>query len=450
MRVPIPEFLLTGGLAAAFATLGEILLARRVRSLAEGNEAMLAGMGAAAAALFPFTLLFGGRALAAEAVLLGTAFLLAIARRIRTRDAAPPESPPRTRDPLARWLLAAVGLVIAAFAALNFRLTYVWDGLLIWATKAQLLSHAGALTREWYPGDVYDLRHLAYPLLVPLCESLLGVLRGGFHFDVTKPVFFLFYLSLLAGTYSATRAVASARAAALATMLVALVPALVSGPAAGGYADMPQAAVVAAVTAAALKSRADGRSALPWLIGALTTVKSEGTILAVAACAAVALYWFLDARASFWRRSVHESQSLAIVAACFLLRLTYIRWVAAPVDVYSGSLSAAIARLPEVVRLCVAELISPPQWGLLWPGFLLAAVVLLAGGSLREKVLASTVGATLVLLMAPFLFTTWPLELQISQAYSRLAAQIAPAAAVAMVLGYRVARNRIDEMRVLR
>ncbi len=466
MRVPLPELLFTALLAAAFAALGEILLRRRIRGLASANESMLVGMGASAAALFPLTLLLGRRALLAEAAVLGAALVLRTAARIRSGDrggpgerrappaqrTAPPETPPASADPLGRWLLGAVGLVIAAFAALNFRYTYVWDGLLIWATKAQFLSHAGGLTREWYPGDVYDLRHLAYPLLVPLCESLIGVLRGGFHFDVTKPVFFLFYLSLLAGTHSAARASSSARAAALATLLVALVPALVSGPAAGAYADMPQAAVVAAVTAAALNPRRDGRSALPWLIGALTAVKAEGTILAVIACAAVALFWILDA-GSFWRRAASEKTSLAIVGAFFLLRLTYIRWIdapGAPYDVYSGSPAAALARLPDVARLCIAELLQPRQWGLLWPAFFLAAAALVAGAPLREKVLAAAVVAALAVLMVPFLFTTWPLELQISQAYSRLASQVAPAAVVALVLGYRTARNRIDATRVLR
>jgi hypothetical protein len=76
--------------------------------------------------------------------------------------------------------------------------------------------------------------------------------------------------------------------------------------------------------------------------------------------------------------------------------------------------------------------------------------VLLAGGSRREKLLAASVGAALVVLTVPFLFTSWPFELQISQAYSRLAAQVAPAAAVALVLAYRSARKRIDETRVLR
>ena len=43
----------------------------------------------------------------------------------------------------------------------------------------------------------------------------------------------------------------------------------------------------------------------------------------------------------------------------------------------------------------------------------------------------------------PFLFTTWPLELHVEQAYFRLLAQLAPAAVVAVVLGYARAREAV-------
>ena len=446
MRIPLPELLITAILAAAFAAAGEVLTRRPARSLETANEAMLVGMAAAAGALFPLTLLLRRQALAAEAALLGAALVAAAAARFRARGAVSPAAPARTPDPIARLLIALVGLVVAAFAALNFRLTYVWDGFLIWATKAQLLSHSGALTREWYPGDLYDLRHLAYPPLVPLFDSLVGLLRGGFEFDVTKPIFFVFYLSMLVGTYSTVRSAAPARASAVAALLVALVPALSSGPAAGGYADMPQAALVAGVAAAAMSGR---RDSLAWLIGGLTTVKSEGTILAALAAAAVAAWVFLERRRAASRPIAGAGPGIAIVAAFFVLRFLFVRWVGPTHEVYSQTFSAALDRIPRVARLCAAELIDPPQWGLFWPGLLLASALLLMTGANRERALAASVPAGLFLMAVPFLFTSWPLEVQVSQAYSRLASQLAPAAAVVLVLGYRTARDRIEKMRVL-
>jgi hypothetical protein len=440
LRLPVPELLLTGVLAAGFAAVGEITLRRLSRSLAGANESMLVGMGVCAAALFPLSLALPRRALAAEAMAIGACLAWAVLRRLRaSRPGTPPKPPPP--DPAARWALAAAGLVAAGFAALNFRYTYLWDGFLIWATKAQLLFHEGGLTREWFAGDLYDLRHLEYPSLVALCEALVSLLRGGFDFDGLKPVFMLFFLSLMVGTYSAVRSAGSPRLAAMATLLVCLVPAVSTHTAAGALSDMPQAAVVAGVTAAAMAGR---REALPWLIGALTTVKAEGTILAVLACLGVLLFFVLEDRGVRFRRFAAEKAGLAIVGSFFVLRLLYIRWIHAPYDVYGGGVSVALARVPLVAGLCLRELVDPRRWGLFWPAFALACAPAFAAGSNREKSAAAAVAAGLVVLATPFLVTTWPVELQIEQAYYRLAAQLSPAAATVMALAWATARDRLN------
>jgi hypothetical protein len=432
VRLPLPELLLTVLLAAGFASVGELVLRRVSRRIAEANEAMLAGMGVCAAVLFPLTLVLRGHALVAEALLIGACLALAAGIRF-ARPRPPTRAKVGSRDPVAVAVLAVVGLVAAGFAALNFRYQYLWDGFQIWATKAQLLFHSGGLTREWFRNDLYDLRHLAYPPLIPLFEALLSLLRGGFDFDRFKPVFLLFYLSLLVGTYAAARSALPARLAAFATLLVCLVPALSTHYAAGAYADMPQAAIVAGVVAAALAGR---KEALAWLIGALTTVKAEGTILAALACTGVALCWLLESPRDLPRRLVREARGIAIVAAFGVLRLAYVRWIAAPEVVYQGRLSDAMARIPQTLWLCLIQLIDPRQWGLFWPAFAAATLVLFARGSSRDKALAAATSAGLALSIVPFLFSTWPLELQIQQAYFRLAAQLAPAAVVAMVLAY--------------
>ncbi len=444
MRLPVPELLLTGILAAGFAAVGEAILRRLSRGLSGANESMLAGMGVCAAALFPLSLALPTRALAAEALAIGACLAWAILRRLRTRRLpAVPRAP--SLDWPARWALAAAGLVAAGFAALNFRYTYLWDGFLIWATKAQLLFHEGGLTREWFAGDLYDLRHLEYPSLVALCEALVSLLRGGFDFDGLKPVFLLFFLSLMVGTYSAVRSAGSPRLAAMATLLVCLVPAISVHTAAGAYSDMPQAAVVAGVTAAAMAGR---RDALPWLIGALTTVKAEGTILAVLACLAALLFLVLEDRGVRLRRFAAERAGLAIVGSFFVLRLLYLRWIPAPHDVYGGSLSVAFARIPLVAGLCLRELADPRRWGLFWPAFALACASAFAAGSNRERSAAAAVAAGLVVMATPFLVTTWSVELQIEQAYYRLAAQLSPAAATVMALGWAAARQRLNRTAV--
>src|SRR5262249_58748000 len=112
----------------------------------------------------------------------------------------------------------------ASFVALNFRYNYLWDGFQIWAARASVLFHEGGLTRWWFPEETYDQRLLTYPPLVPMSEALLEVLRGGFDFDVVKPIFPVFFVSLLLSTYAGARGVTGVRGALGATLLVSLLP----------------------------------------------------------------------------------------------------------------------------------------------------------------------------------------------------------------------------------
>ena len=446
MNLPITEILLTGLLAAGFAAAGEVVLRRASHDLAEANEALLVGMGLLAALLFPLSLILPGHALGAELTLMGACLLRAIwVRRARRRGSAASRPNHRSaRDPVVLAIFAGVAAVALVFAVLNFRFQSHWDGFQIWASKAQRLFHSGGLTRDWYAGDIYDRRVLGYPPLVPLIEGLLSVLRGGFDFERLKPVFLLFYLSLLVGTYSAARALVSARLSAFATLLVALLPPLSTGFSAGGYADMPLAAVVAAVTGACLSRRGD---AAAWLIGALTTVKSEGTILAALACLGVVLDGLLESARGLWRRARTEVRAIAIVTFFFGIRLAYLRWIAFPDPVFQWDLHEAIRRVPHVARLCVGELLPPRRWALFWPAFLTGAAIVMAGGARREKTLAACVGLGLLVAAVPFLFTNWPLDLHIGQAYFRLAAQLAPAAGVVIVASYARLAERMPVRR---
>ncbi|MHB8800831.1 MAG: hypothetical protein ACYDBY_20510, partial [Thermoanaerobaculia bacterium] len=246
---------------AALAGTGALLLGRRPRSHGEWNEAFLAGGGAAAVLLFPLSiasphaalwiLLFGILAAAAGATLLPRA-----AAAARRSDDGRGWGDIRRLKPVDALLLLGIALSVAAFLAANGRYHLLWDGLYIWSTKAMLLLDGGGLTPElWYGSGVEGRvgRVVAYPPLVPLLEALVGGLRGGFDFDDAKPVFALFFLSLLSGTWSAARAILPPRGALLATALVVALPGLSTYWAAGGYADMPQAAVLVTLVAALLR-----------------------------------------------------------------------------------------------------------------------------------------------------------------------------------------------------
>src|SRR6187549_1865540 len=99
---------------------------------------------------------------------------------------------------------------------------------------------------------------------------------------------------------------------------------------------MPQAAVVAAVVAAAMRSDA---AALPWLLGALTTVKPEGMILALIAAVAIA--------AATRLRGIRLG-AVAAIAAFVAVRVAYLRWTGVREDTYLfRSVGFAIERAPE-------------------------------------------------------------------------------------------------------
>jgi hypothetical protein len=372
--------------------------------------------------------------------LMAACLVLAMFRRARVSPCpGAPRLPAGKADFVWLLLMAAVVVVAADFTAVNLRYAFLWDGFQIWASKAQLLYDRGALDRIWYPGDTYELRYVPYPPLVPLYEALLQVVRGQFDFDSFKPVFLPFYYSLLVATYGAARAVLSARLAAAATLMLALLPLTSTGTAAGAYADMPQAAFVAGVVAAALR-RTDSHRALPWLIGGLTVVKPEGTILAVVAGVAGAYAWRIEKRTI---RGLPWSR-VAIVAVFLTLRLGYVRWASVSDSVYvvtRESLMVAVGRIPHVAHVCLVKMLSPRRWGLLWPAFGLSALVLGRRGSAAETSLAVATATAAALFAMVFLFTTWPLELHIDQAYPRLLAQISPAAVVATFIGWRCARQ---------
>ena len=434
------DLLVTAALAVGFAAVGEALLRRRSRDLVSGNESFLVGMAACGAGLLPLSLLFPRAALRVELLVMALCLLLALWRRARGSPSPPAPRPTAgARDFVWLVLMTAVILVAADFTAVNLRYAFLWDGFQIWASKTQLLYYRGALDRLWYPGDTYELRYVAYPPLVSLYEALLQVVRGQFDFDSFKPVFLPFYYSLLVATYGAARAVLSARLAAAATLMLALLPLASTGTAAGAYADMPQAAFVAGVVAAALR-RTDSHRGLPWLIGGLTVVKPEGTIIAVVACAAVAYAWSIEKRTV---RRLPWSR-VAIVAVFLALRLAYVRWASVSDSVYvltRESLMVAVGRIPHVARLCLVKMLSPRRWGLLWPAFGLSALVLGRRGSAAETSLAVATATAAALFAVIFLFTTWPVELHIDQAYPRLLAQISPAAVVATFSGWQCARQ---------
>ncbi len=444
MSIPVQEIALTILLAAGFAAAGEALVRRRSAGVADWNEAFLVGAGCAAAILFPLSLLFSGGALDVLLALLGLCVLGAVLSRI-LRRAPKRDKPARRRySPADVLVVALITLAVVAFATLSFRYTFYWDGFQIYASKAKRLFYEGALTREWFTEDNYDERLLEYPPLLTMCEALLARIRGTFDFDRLKPLFPLFYLSLIASIFAAVRRRTSRQVALWITLLVALLPELATTQAAGGSSDMPLAAYVAGTAAACF--RRESRRALPLLIGSLTAVKNEGTVLACIASAGILLYWSDGGFRRLIARMRASGAAIAVVGGFLVSRMAFLRWLNvedptyAPID--GASLARGFERLGLVAEVCVRLALAPDQWGLFWPIALIASVALAIGGTRLERVLAAAVWTAVAASTGILLFTNWDIELHAGQAYSRLLAQIAPAATIVIALSYWRLRRR--------
>ncbi len=446
MSFPATTIALTVLLAAGFAAVGEAVLRRRSDGIPGWNESFLVGAGTCAAVLFPISLLLPRRALDALMILVGLCLAARVVARVRHR------SPRRRRParPRLEWqdalLLASIVLVATAFTILSFRYTFSWDGFQIYATKAKRLFHEGGLTQEWFAEDSYDRRLLEYPPLVAMWEAMLSRLRGRFDFDQFKPIFPLFYISILVSTFAAVRRRTSLRVALGTALLVGLLPEIATAQAAGGSSDMPLAAFVAGTIAACLGR--ESRRAVPFLIGSLTAVKNEGTILAIVASGAILWYWTSGGLRPFRARVKAHAAGIAVVAAYLVSRVAFLRWLDVHDPTYgpinAANLARAVERLGLVVRVCLRLALDPAVWGVLWPLALIASLVLWARGAKSERALAGALWVAIGAYTAILLFTNWDVELQAVQAYHRLLSQLAPAALVAIALSYWRVRRTFD------
>jgi hypothetical protein len=338
---------------------------------------------------------------------------------------------------------------LALFALANARSSYGWDGFQIWMTKAQEFYWTGNF-RLAVPTPGYMERIVGYPPAVPLFEALVGSFYRIFPMGAVKAIFTVFAVSLAVGTFHLVAGLTDRRTAALAAGLICLLPGLTMGSATGGYADMPLAAVVAAAAAASLRTRSTAlswRSPAPWLLGALTTVKSEGMILLVIGLGVVAI-WALVRRTRLPAGAASSVAPLVLFVAARIVHLTFIPGVNrefAPVR--SLRVETILVRGPWIVSGTLHWLLDFRAWGILWPAFA-AALLIVALRTPRSSALPIAT-ATLLALLADgslFLYTNWESggkgRLHLDQAFPRLIAQVAPLAVATIAAAMFPARGR--------
>ncbi len=431
-------------LAYCFAAVGDLLLQCRSTCLLAWNRSFLIGLTVSSVALVPLSWLLPGTAL--SAILL--ALLVAGILRLRSVFVGRISNPNFRLPHGSRWAtlyLAVIVLAFMQFAVQDLRWSYLWDGYQIWATKAEILNHNGALSREFLdPHEAGVQRVLDYPSDIPLYDALVSRLRGSFELNALKPVFILFYGSLLVSTFHAARMLVPRTVAMAATALLSSVPYVSTHFSVGGYADMPQAALMAAVLAAIFERsmrRETPASAVPWLLGGVIFVKNEGTVLALIAFAAIVLYLLIRTPAKEYPRLLPRYRwEFIIFFLCFAVRKFFQAWMDVHDLTYMPVNEANLARAAHlfwsVLGQCLHYILDFWEWGVFWPAFAVSALILFAIGTLRERVLIVAILAALTAYTSIFYFTTWDIPLHIDQAYDRLLVQVSPAAAVAVAAAY--------------
>ena len=455
----VSESLIALFLAYCYAAAGDLLTGRRANSLWAWNQSFVVGLSLTTALLFPFSLLLRSHALLAIAALLIAAGSWRLCRTLKPSTAGSwlkRRGRFERKDLLTLAMFGVIAALAIQFIAQNALRACARDGYQIWATKSLVLYHRGAMTTDLLVPGGYD-RISAYPMMVSLYQALVCLLRGGFVFERTKPVFAFFFVSMLVSTFRAARGLRSTRVALGAVVLLASIPALTTDTNVEGYADMPQACLVAAVAAALLQEEnlrrpASFREPLPWLCVGLLLVKNEGITLLSILCVVIGMFWIAGGPASFVRKCRLYWRPIAVVACGGILRLWMIYWVGGHDGTYSSLASAAAwsrayGRRLEVPTLCLDRLMDFSQWGLLWPAFLLAIPIVLIGGQRREKAAVLAAALAVAAYTSIFCFTNWDVFKHIITAYDRLMSQLAPLVVVVIGMAYMRLQGAPEGMR---
>jgi hypothetical protein len=278
-----------------------------------------------------------------------------------------------------------------------------------------------------------------YPQLIPLTEAFVASVSGGFHEPAIKLLFPCFYVSLILLVGSELSQAFDRRYALLCTSLFASLPVFTiyaNGGAASGYADLPLAFYVTALSTRLfrwLQDRSSGNLQLALLfISSTVFTKTEGLALVLVVLFATAwAAWFV------YRRSVRSLWPLPVVVLGGLICLGpwFLYQARLPVVdedfvklLTVQNLIGGVTRLPYIVRSLVKELFFKPHlWSLL--GVSAAILVLRSPRTAvqsRFSVLLWIPLLYLAVLCAIFMVIPWKLEELFPVALTRLMMHTAP------------------------
>ena len=339
------------------------------------------------------------------------------------------------------WISSTVvGLcVVIVFADALSQPLLAFDARAIWAFKAKVLCFEQGIYNEAFLDAERLHAKTRYPQLVPLAETFVASVSGAFHEPAIKLLFPCFYVSLILLVGVELSRAFDRRYALLCTSLFASLPVFTiyaNGGAASGYADLPLAFYVTALSTRLFRWLQDGSSSnlhLALLFTSLTVfTKTEGLALVFVVLSTTALAAWLAYRRSvrsLWPLPVTVLGGLICLAPWFLYQA---RLPVVDEDIVKlltvQNLVGGLTRLPYIILSLVRELfLKLHLWSLL--GLSAAVLVLRSPRTVvqsRFSVLLWTPLLNAVVLTAIFLVIPWKLEELFPVALTRLMMHVAP------------------------
>ncbi len=347
------------------------------------------------------------------------------------------------RQPLSalEWTcLAVVSLcIVIVFADALSQPLLAFDARAIWAFKAKVLYFEQGIYNEAFIQADRLHAKTRYPQLVPLSETFIASISGGFHEPAIKLLFPCFYVSLILLVGSELSRSFDRRHALLGTSLFASLPVFTiyaNGGAASGYADLPLAFYVTALSTRLFRWLQGGSSAnlrLALLFTSLTVfTKTEGLALVFIVFLATALAaWLLYGRTvrSLWPLPVTALGGLICLAPWFLYQAQLPVVDEDFVKLLSvQNLIGGLTRLPFILRSLLKEFfLKPHLWSVL--GISATALFLRSpqnGFRSRFCIFLWIPLLYLTVLCAIFMVIPWKLEELLPVALTRLTMHTAP------------------------
>jgi hypothetical protein len=339
-----------------------------------------------------------------------------------------------------KWLSVLALAPIFYMAWIAFRDAIIWDGLLIWESKARHAFLAGGSLPAAYFSDATRVRfHPSYPLYLPFTELWVYLWVGDCDQTAVKMLFPIFFAAAMALLWSGTlRLGGRLWAAALTTLLPLFVP-LMADHGHGvlqGYADFLLGAVYLAGVTALLAWHFRGveggwpvamacAAMLPW-------IKQEGLLLfgSLILQAALAVGW------RGWRRILLFALPgmVTVIAWRFGMQAVHVVEETTFQAPTFENLLQGLPRLWPIFYAMGFQFSQLANWSLLW--FCVPFALLSLAFHRRREALALALALLVPLLLdvIPFLLSRLDLYFHISTSLDRLILQLAPVAVLCLGL----------------